>query len=402
MRWVFWILSLFALAVAVALALRSSPGYALLVWPPYRVELSINLLVLLLVAGFAVGYLVLRFVLGAIALPARVRAYRERRRRDNARASLISAIRAFLFGRYGKAEQAAVVAMKSSESPALAAVIAARAAHELRQWDKRDGYLEQAESIAPADTALRAVTSADVMLDERRFDDALAELKTLPAKHTAALRLELKAQQLAKNWDSTFPLVEQLERRGVFDGNQARQLRRYAYMENLQRKSLDRRSMGECWQKIPAEYRRDAKVAAAGAQGFIALGDGVKACEIIEDALDAEWDSELVGLYAECANEDTVRQIERAELWLTTNPGDAVLLFTLGKLCARQELWGKAQSYLEASISVDPMYSAHLTLAELHERLGNSDAARRHYRESLELAVDQLRKSSGGRRRTPL
>jgi HemY protein len=160
--------------------------------------------------------------------------------------------------------------------------------------------------------------------------------------------------------------------------------------------------MGECWQKIPAEYRRDAKVAAAGAQGFIALGDGVKACEIIEDALDAEWDSELVGLYAECANEDTVRQIERAELWLTTNPGDAVLLFTLGKLCARQELWGKAQSYLEASISVDPMYSAHLTLAELHERLGNSDAARRHYRESLELAVDQLRKSSGGRRRTPL
>ncbi len=292
--------------------------------------------------------------------------------------------------------------MKSSESPALAAVIAARAAHELRQWDKRDGYLERVESIAPADTALRAVTSADVMLDERRFDDALAELKTLPAKHTAALRLELKAQQLAKNWDSTFPLVEQLERRGVFDGNQARQLRRYAYMENLQRKSLDRRSMGECWQKIPAEYRRDAKVAAAGAQGFIALGDGVKACEIIEDALDAEWDSELVGLYAECANEDTVRQIERAELWLTTNPGDAVLLFTLGKLCARQELWGKAQSYLEASISVDPMYSAHLTLAELHERLGNSDAARRHYRASLELAVDQLRKSSGGRRRTPL
>ena len=95
--------------------------------------------------------------------------------------------------------------MKSSESPALAAVIAARAAHELRQWDKRDGYLERVESIAPADTALRAVTSADVMLDERRFDDALAELKTLPAKHTAALRLELKAQQLAKNWDSNFP-----------------------------------------------------------------------------------------------------------------------------------------------------------------------------------------------------
>ena len=48
MRWVFWILGLFALAVAVALALRSSSGYVLLVWPPYRVELSLNLLLLLL------------------------------------------------------------------------------------------------------------------------------------------------------------------------------------------------------------------------------------------------------------------------------------------------------------------------------------------------------------------
>jgi HemY protein len=56
-------------------------------------------------------------------------------------------------------------------------------------------------------------------------------------------------------------------------------------------------------------------------------------------------------------------------------------------LCARQALWGKAQSYLEASISVEPTYNAHLELARLHEKLGNTEAARRHYRESLELAL---------------
>ena len=81
---------------------------------------------------------------------------------------------------------------------------------------------------------------------------------------------------------------------------------------------------------------------------------------------------------------------------------DAVLLLTLGRLCARQELWGKAQSYLDASISVEPMYSAYLVLAQLHDRLGNADAARRNYRESLDLAVNQLKQMTGGRRRMSL
>ena len=87
---------------------------------------------------------------------------------------------------------------------------------------------------------------------------------------------------------------------------------------------------------------------------------------------------------------------------MTANRRDAVLLLTLGRLCARQELWGKAQNYLEASISVEPLYSAYLMLAQLHDRLGNADAARRHYRASLDLAISQLKQMTGGRRRTLL
>ncbi len=402
MRWVFWILGLFALAVATALALRFNTGYALLVWPPYRVELSLNLLLLLLIAGFAVGYLLLRFVFGAIELPAKVREFRERRRREYARTTTLDALRAFFEGRYGRAEKAAASAMESAETPALGAVLAARAAHELRHYEQRDGYLARAEKLAPDDAVMRIIAEADMLLDQRRFQDALLALKALPEKHTAALRVELKAQQQAKNWEQTLPLIDQLERRGVFDATQAGQLRRYAHAENLKRKALDKHALVECWQKIPSDQKRDVKVAAAAAQCFMALGGCAQANQIIEQALEAEWDSGLVGLYAECVGSEAVRQIERAENWLKTNPRDAALLLVLGKLCAQQELWGKAQSYLDASISIEPTYSAHLALAQLHDRLGNADAARRHYRESLELAVDQLKQMTGGRRRTPL
>lgn len=402
MRWVFWILGLFACAVAFALALRFNTGYALLVWPPYRVELSLNLLLLLLVAGFAVVYLLLRFTFGAIGLPAKVREFRERRRRENARSMMLAALQAFFEGRYGRAEKAAANAIESGESPALGAVLAAHAAHELRHYEQRDSYLARAEKLAPDDGAMRIIASAEMLLDQRRFQDALLALKALPEKHTTALRLELKAQQQAKNWEQTLPLIDQLERRGVFDASQAGQLRGYAHAENLKRKALDRHSLEECWQKIPAQQKRDAKVAAAAAQCFMALDGSAQANRIIEQALEVEWDSELVGLYAECAGSEATRQIERAEKWLKNNPRDAVLLLVLGKLCAQQELWGKAQSYLEASISVEPTYSAHLALAQLHERLGNPDAARRHYRESLELAAAQLKQMTGGRRRTPV
>lgn len=402
MRWVFWILALFALAVAVALALRFNAGYALLVWPPYRVEISLNLLLMLLGAAFVAGYLLLRFIFGAIGLPAKVRGYRLRRNRETARATLLAAASAFFAGRFGRAEKAAASAMESADTAALGAVLAARAAHELRHYDERDAYLVRAEQIEGGEPLVRIVAAADMLLDQRRFQEALQVLKTLPEKHTAALRLELKAQQQAKNWEQALLLVDQLERRHVFDAMQAGQLRRYAHAENLKREALDQGTLEECWQKIPAAQKRDAKVAAAAAHCYLALGGVAQALQIIEQALAAEWDSELVGLYAECEGGETIRQIERAEQWLKSNPRDAVLLLTLGRLCARQALWGKAQNYLEASISVEPMYTAYLALAELHDRLGNADAARRHYRESLDLAVNQLKQMTGGRRRTLL
>jgi HemY protein len=235
MRWLFWILGLFACAVAFALALRFNTGYALLVWPPYRAELSLNLVLLLLIAGFAVVYLLLRFIFGAIGLPAKVREFRERRRRENARSMMLAALQAFFEGRYGRAEKAAANAIESGGSPALGAVLAAHAAHELRHYEQRDRYLARAEKLAPDDGAMRIIASAEMLLDERRFQDALLALKALPEKHTAALRLELKALQQAKNWEQTLPLIDQLERRGVFDALQAGELRRYAHAENLTR-----------------------------------------------------------------------------------------------------------------------------------------------------------------------
>ena len=65
-------------------------------------------------------------------------------------------------------------------------------------------------------------------------------------------------------------------------------------------------------------------------------------------------DPALLAIYSECLGADVRQQLERAENWLAQHPRDAVLLLTLGRLCAHQGLWGKARSYLEASLSIEP------------------------------------------------
>lgn len=402
MRWLIRLLAIIALAVGLTLALRYEAGYVLVVLPSYRAELSLNLMILLLVAGFAATYLLVRVVSHALTLPAQVRRYRERRRHEKAQEALLAALREFFEARYGRAEKAAARSIELGGYAGLSAVLAARAAHELRAYDRRDAYLAQAEALEPDGAILKRITEAELLLDERRFQDALDVLRSLPEKHTAALRHELRAQQHARNWEQVLSLIAQLHKRGVFDATQAEQLRRHALAENLRRKALDLHALEGTWQKITARERKDTKIAAAAAQCFIALGGCERAQQIIEASLDEQWDSELVSFYAECRGQSTVRQIERAEAWLKAQPQDAALLLVLGRLCAHQELWGKAQSYLEAGIAIEPTYSGLFALAQLQEKLGNADAAHRHFRESLELAVGQLRQLTGGRRKTPL
>jgi HemY protein len=393
MRLLFWLIAIAAVAAGLVAAGRYNTGYALLVFPPYRLEISLNLLLAMLVAGFVLGYLGVRVISATLRVPRQVQEYRAARRRDRAQSALIETVREFFSGRYARAEKAAARCLTFGEHAALAAALAARAAHELHAFERRDEYLSQAPGATNPDDPVQVITQAELLLAQRRFQEALAVLEALPRKHTAALRLELKAQQGARNWEQVLALVEQLEKRNVYDAERADHVRRYAHVERLARVAPDRELLVDAWQKIPPRQKRDTRIALAAARAFIAAGDRERAQRIIDDSLDAAWDSELITLYAECAG-DTVTSIERAEGWLKAHPQDATLLYALGALCLRQGLWGKAQSYLEASLSLDANYPAHLALAQLHEQLGNADAACRNYRASLELAVRRLREDA--------
>lgn len=78
-----------------------------------------------------------------------------------------------------------------------------------------------------------------------------------------------------------------------------------------------------------------------------------------------------------------IAPIEQAEKWLNQHRDDAGLLLALGKLCLHQKLWGKAQNYLDASVSIAPSRAAFTALGQLAERQGKADEAFKHYQQAM-------------------
>jgi HemY protein len=385
-----WSLVLAALAVGVALfAERSSAGYVVIVAAPWRIELSVNLFVFLVVGGYVAFYLLARMVTTLVAIPGRVRAYREDRERTRYRQSLHDALLAFFQGRYASAEKSAVEALLGEETKGIAAIIAARSAHELGRFSAREQFLDQAKGSAPAVDQARLTTLADLLVSQGRHEEALAVLKDLSARDSRnlrLLRLKLQAEQAMRNWDEVLATVSALVKLGGLGPEEASAARRAAHLGNLQRKSGDAVALEAYWKQLASEMRTDGAVAATAARYHLALGSSAPAQAIIEQALERDWNPALVALYGDAAGTDALPQIERAEKWLRTHARDPALLLALGKLCMRQGLWGKAQSYIEASLALEPTHDGHMTLAALMEQLGKPQEAERHFRRSAELS----------------
>jgi HemY protein len=378
-----WVLAVFALAVGLSLAAHLNDGYAILVFPPYRIELSLNFAILLGIAGFALGYLLLRLITHTLRLPLHVRAFHARRRSEKGQAAMLAALQALFEGRYARAEKAGGEAYELGQAPALSALIAARAAAEMRELERRDHWLARARSHDDEARQARLAVQASLLLDERRYDEAidiLGELERSGPKRIATQRMLMKAHQRLGHWEEVKRLATILGKRGALADVAATQLRITAQIEALRQHAGDAAGLAACWQRT--EDRSDARVARTAGQLFVALGDCRRAHAIVESALEQEWNEELILLYGECLGDDALVQIERAEKWLKARPRNRALLLTLGRLCLQQELWGKAQSYLQASLAEEPSRSAHVALAQLFERIGKQEDASRHYRAS--------------------
>jgi HemY protein len=358
-------------------------GYVLIELRGWAVEMS--------VPGLAVGlillYAAVRLVVYVFRVPRRVgraagemKARRAQRRLDQAFAALAE-------GQWARSER---LLNRVGEGPASLAgyLAAARAAQEQNALDRRDEWLAAAYEAEPGAAPAVLLTQAQLQIERGQVEEAVAtlrQLETLSPGHPRGLGLLARALEEQGDWAGLEALLPKLKGRAGLQP-EALQALAVRVREARLKDAPDVPALEATWHAIPRELRRHPGVVAAYARAAVRLDHGDNAEKVLRKALRQAWDPALVDLYGRIEASNATTQLAAAEGWLRDRPEDARLLVTCGRLCLRNELWGKARSYLETSLAIRPTPEVWQLYGDLLARLGEAGAASEAFRKGLEAA----------------
>ena len=425
MRAALWLLALFGVAVAGALLAGNNQGLVTLFWAPYRLDLSINLVVLLWVLSFALMHLALRALAAFLELPHQARRWRAQQKERTLHAAVLEALALLMSGRYLRARKSAEQGLELADSlqaqasisepaprhlptlRALAHLIAAESAHVLRDQSSRDQHFQQ--GLALTDSAGTPV-SADVgdaarlsaarwELSDRDAAAALDWLTQMPhgaSRRTLALRLRLKAARLSGRHDLALDTARLLSKHGAFSPTASESLLRSLVLARLEQ-CHDSAQLVQAWTSLDRTERLMPDIALQAARRMLSVQGSAR---VVLNwllplwtgwgertlALDARQQLELIdvleqALQTEEPQADWLARTEQARL---SQPHHMGLLYLYGRVCMRHSLWGKAQQMLERcapQLSQPSLQrKAWCALAELAEQRGDAAAASQAWR----------------------
>jgi HemY protein len=389
MRTWFWTLLLFTLAVVLAVLLRENSGNVLILVNTWRVQVSLAFAVLVLVCGFIALYIAIRLLAWFTAIPERLRNWNQRRVVKRDHELLEQGWTELLEGRYSHAEKDLTKLLDRSHDAnrqVLAALSAARAAHALGEYARRDQLLLTARDKAGlVDSPLKeavATAAADLYLDQGLAQEALDELLPLQqagARHVHTLRLLLRAYRQLNRHDQVFVLARTLKRRGALHENESRQIIEVAAAARL-RETLESGAWAQVWKDLKAEERILPEVALASAVAHESAGKFNEASRVLEQAIAARLDPRLLAAYSRADATQTTHRLQKAESWLNRHPNNPDLLTTLGTLCLAGQIWGQAEHYLTRSVAQRGDARVHALLGSLYDKLGRQGDATAQWR----------------------
>ena len=422
MKAALWLLAIFAAAVGVALFATRSTGTVTLFWPPYRIDLSLNLLLLILAALFVLLHMAVR-ALGALAdLPMQAKAWRNKERQQAMQRELRDAMAQLLAGRFARAKKQALLAHQHAtalesdvsqksvclEVQAMALLVAAESAQSMQDAAERERWVQAALAVPLPKSAAHVkegvtLRSARWMIDENDPQTALARLSTLSQgaqRRTLALRLKLRALQQARLQMQALETARLLAKHGGFSAHAAQSMLRSLAVAALSQ-AHDADQLSSYWQQLTQAERLEPEVATYASQRLVNFASGSPDAPELRErarswlgpvwqnypqlpesaqvrvvrALEASFAGDGSGSADAVVDQAWLVQIETAQRQF---PHDARLQYLAGMVCLHRQLWGKAQQLLAASAEhvgdEATRRSAWRSLARLAQQRGDEAA----------------------------
>lgn len=379
----------FGLTVVIALVvsafaahfLLQDPGYVVINFRNYLIEMSVPILLAIIVLIVIGIWLLLKVFRAPKKLGEAAGRYRTGRAGQRLTKGMIEVAE----GNFAKGEKLLARAAKVSDAPLLNYLQAARAAHLLGQNDRRDNWLKEAYERTPEAANAVLLTQAELQLDQGQYEQALATLRRLEENspnHSHALALLGRLYFRLEDWNHLSELLPKLRKQGRLDGSTLDEWSQRVYIENLKHASDGDAVLAE-WKTIPKGLKKDLPLLEAYYSSLMRTGMHEKAEKDLAAEIKREWRGSLVHLFGLVESADATKQLKRAENWLKSHGEDADLLLTSARLCMRNELWGKARSYLETVISIRRTPEAYQEYGRLLSSLGERDAAAEAYQAGL-------------------
>lgn len=374
-------------AVIVALLAMEDPGYVLIAVGEWTIETTLALTVVIILLSFSILYYSIRAALGVLAVPGSLRHWQKQRREHKAMKSLTRGLIDLAEGQWQTAEKRLMKYVQDSDASLLNYLAAARTAQAQGADQRRDHYLKLALENHPSADIAVGLTQAELQLNQHQLEQALATLRhlhQLSPKHPQVLKALASLYQNLGDWEHLLEMIPLLRKHKALSAEMIAEMSQQSYLSLLQAANVYS-ELSAIWTRIPESFRESEVLLTVYVRQLLKMGESDLAEPLLRHALHRQFSETLLMLYGKIESAEPARQLALVESLLVEHERDAVALLTAGRLCLRNKLWGKARSYLEASVNAQPNIEAYNELGNLLERMGESAAAAECFREGLTL-----------------
>lgn len=380
-------------------AIYQDPGYVLISYDRFRYESSFWIF-LGLIACLWLLAMVVHWVIGLLhASGALVNPWSRRHRARRVAKASRAGLRELAEGQWGLALGHLSIAAEHDRQPLVHYLGAARAASELGEYEQSDELLRKAREREPEAGLAVGLTQAQLQIARGQYDAARESLNALHSDHPRHPYVLTLLQQLyvqLQDWPALCRLLPELRKHRVLPPARLDELERLAWTAALEQVGQvqaatsegAQQALNQRWQTVPSKLRNEPLLVRAYTDGLSRLGVEEKAEEILYAALKRQFDDLLIERYGRVRGREPSRQLAHAEAWLKAHPDNPELLLALGRLSLRNEFWGKARDYLEASLRLEHRPQTCAELARLLAQLGDKERSNRLFQEGLGL-LDQ-------------
>lgn len=383
------------LALLIGIFASHNEGYLVFSVADWTVQTSANLFIVVVFISFLLFYFFLRLLLRMTSVRKDLKKYKDRKDTLRSARYLSEGMTALIEGNWQKAEASLRKGAGYSDDPRLNYLGAAQAAQHAGAMERRDEYLKLAcgnNEMTPVSVGL---TQAKLQHEQNQGEQALATLSNLHIENpqqTEVKRMLLKSYIELRDWEGVLYILPEIKKQKILSSETISAHEHQAYAGLLEKagEANDSRYLSKVWLSIPKKIRSEIYLIDVYVQQRIRSEDHRDSEILLRKALKKTWDEGLVLLYGLVEGNDLSRQLGFAESLLKQHARNPILLLTLGRLCIKNKLWGKARAYFEECVEIQPSPELFHELAKLLLQLDEPQLAADYNQRGLDLATQKV------------